>query len=336
MRGLLQPVSKIYSLILRQRNFLYDRGLLRAHKVGIPVICVGNVTTGGNGKTPLCLLLYRFQEESGKKPVILTRGYQGSEKGPVLVESFDYTRFGDEACLMARQARVVVSRDRVAGARFIEKNGLGDIIILDDGMQHRRLGRDINILSVFSGNERAIESFLKGRLLPLGEFREPLQPALSRIDLVVLSHRRPKIDHDKEAMQKLRARFGNLPCFESYLKVHAVRGIKGELKPGTRIAAFCGLANPEGFYQTLEDAGYLLAERETFKDHHAFSELEIERLLGRVGTLPLVCTEKDAVKLAANQKQKIYVLSTSTEILNYKQMLQIIENRIVSYESGTR
>lgn len=295
----------MYGAVTYARNYLFDHGLLRSYRSRLPVVSVGNITVGGNGKTPLCLYLVEQLQSRGMKPVILSRGYGGALKGPHrIVDSDSAYDVGDEPLLMARTSKVPVyiARSRSAGARCIERDGAGDIIVLDDGFQHRRLRRDIDIVSLFAGSEEAVRDFRKGYLLPYGRFREDRARALKRADFAVVSYRRvfgveadvPQIDPGiLEVLPK------GVTAFRAYYKNNGVFFLSDDrtLSVGN-VRAFSGIANPDGFHVSLEQLGFSLAGKHSFPDHHAFSEEEVSRLVEAHAGEIFVCTEKDAVKLA--------------------------------------
>lgn len=301
LRPLLRLLAAIYERIVRARNLAYERGWKRVERVSLPVVSVGNISAGGNGKTPLCLYLAGQLREKQMRPVILSRGYGGSERGPRLVEASDSPdRVGDEPALMARAgvAPVVIARDRLAGARMIESRGLGDLIILDDGFQHRRLHRQIDIvcISVGSGPERF--AFEDGRLLPAGRLREPRDEALRRADMIMLVERRQP-ERNQEATEELMKLLpAGKNVFRAAFLPDSVKSLSGgdKLAPA-KVVAFCGIAGPEGFFATLEELGFELAGRLAYPDHHRFTRSDLSGMRDRFDGLPLVCTRKDAVKL---------------------------------------
>ncbi len=300
----LRILSGIYDGITSARNYLYDAGFLSAYTSSIPVVSVGNVTVGGNGKTPLCLYLVEQLVARGMKPVILSRGYGGRQRGPHRVSDVDTAvDVGDEPLLMARRSGVPVyiARSRSSGARRIEEDEAGDVIVLDDGFQHRRLERDVNIVSIFGGSEKAIEEFARGRLLPYGRFREDRERALSRADLAVVSYRRvfpmegevPQVDE-----RILRALPKTVTVFRAFYKSLGVLGLADARPIEPRgVRALSGIANPEGFYQSLSDLGFTVTGRHAYPDHYGFTEDEVVALLASYPGELFVCTEKDAVKI---------------------------------------
>ena len=301
----LRGLSVVFGAVTHARNYLFDHGVLRSYRSRLPVVSVGNVTVGGNGKTPLCLYLVEQLQSRGMKPVILSRGYGGALKGPHRIAEGDTAYdVGDEPLLMAKTSSVPVyiARSRSAGARCIERDGAGDVIVLDDGFQHRRLRRDVDIVSLFAGSDEAARDFRDGNLLPFGRFRENRDRALKRADFAVVSYRRvygsdaevPPLDQGiLEVLPQ------GLTAFRAYYRNNGVFLLNDDRPVSVgSIRAFSGIANPEGFHASLEQLGFSLAGRHSFPDHHAFSQEEVSRLVEAHPGETFVCTEKDAVKLA--------------------------------------
>lgn len=300
----LAALSHLYGLITRARNYLYDRGVLRSYCSSLPVVSIGNLTVGGNGKTPLCLYLVEALREKGFSPVILSRGYGGRAKGPHLVQRTDTPELvGDEPLLMALSGGgpVVVARDRAQGARYIEREKLGDVIVLDDGFQHRRLARQVDIISAFVGGDESIEAFVEGRLLPLGRFREDRDAGLRRATVCVASYR--SVMSAGEEMPVVDGRVLSLvpsgvPVFRAAYEWIGVRSLLDGAAIFPRpVHAFAGIANPEGFFNSLERTGFSVVKRFQFPDHHAFSEEEVLKIVDAHPDALFVCTEKDGVKI---------------------------------------
>ena len=310
--------SLLYSAITGFRNWLYDSKRKFIYQSKLPVASVGNLTVGGNAKTPLCIFLATELSKRDRRPVILSRGYGGKEKGPKLVNETDLPyQVGDEPYLLFRNANcpIVVSRDRVKGAKLIEDQNLGDVIILDDGLQHRRLARDVDIISVNVSTDQAVEKFLNPRLLPLGLFREDRDKALKRVDMVVFAERAAP-----QPGRKLDSRLFDLvprrvQLYRSFLLSEGVvSSTTKEILERQDVFAFCGIANPEGFQRTLEKLGYTVKSFRIFRDHHVFTESELEELLVKAGQKPLVCTSKDLVKIPDKYLDKIYTLPVKLEV----------------------
>lgn len=275
---LLLPFAYIFSDIVRVRRFLYHQGILKSHTLPVPVIVVGNITVGGTGKTPLIIWLAELLTKSGYRPGIISRGYGGkSETWPQSVnENSDVNSIGDEALLIAKQTRlpVVVAPSRVDAAKKLLDGFDCNVVLSDDGLQHYRLNRDIEI-AVIDGERR----FGNGYCLPAGPLREPIA-RLSSVDFVV-------VNGDKYASHE----------FSMQLSGDTVVNLgTGELKPlqafrAIECHALAGIGNPERFFKLLESNG-LLCTTHSFPDHHPFERGDIE--FG--DNKPVLMTEKDAVK----------------------------------------
>lgn len=337
MRLVLMPLAAVYEVIVRIRNFLYDSDLRASYVSSLPVVSIGNLTAGGNGKTPLCMFVVSQLVARGYRPVVLSRGYGGSEVGPRVVVSTDSPGLvGDEPLLMCRSGiDVVVCRKRALGAQFIERMGLFDVIVLDDGLQHRALSREIDIASVFVGTEKACHEFEEGRLLPLGLFREPRDRALTRVDAVVLNVRRVYTDDDDLVSQSKGVRKvlpNDVSVYYSGLvdpRVQWLRSAEG-IQP-CEVALFTAIANPAGVVQSLESMGFVVRASLEFSDHHVFSEDQIRDFANKHADVPIVCTEKDAVKtgaFSADLVDRLAVLCVTATVNPVDDFISQIEDAI--------
>jgi tetraacyldisaccharide 4'-kinase len=272
------PLSAIYGSAVRARNALYDRKILRARRLEGSVISVGNLSTGGSGKTPFVHLLGELLKARSVKFDILSRGYGRESRGVLLVDPAGLPQqYGDEPLLLARklQVPVVVGEDRYEAGRFAEAKFGPQIHLLDDGFQHRALARDFDIVLVTPHDA-------KDRLLPAGRLREPLQ-SLHRADAIVLAS-------------------GASP--ESFsLQGKMVWRVRRGISPGNvplRPVVFCGIARPQNFVLQLRAANIDPVAEAFYRDHHAYTEKDIGELLDlrqrSVGD-GFVTTEKDAVNL---------------------------------------
>jgi len=271
----------------------------------IPVICVGNFTSGGEGKTPTAIALAEIARGLGRRPGFLTRGYGGTEAGPVLVAGrlADPARVGDEPCLLARVAPTVVSANRPNGARMLAENDV-DLIIMDDGFQNPHLGKDLSLAVTDA------EVGLRNRLvLPAGPLRAPLKVQLRFADALVLVGEGPA----QAGLLRLAARAG-----KRVLRAHLVPIDPDRWKQG-KLFAFAGIGRPDKFFAALERAGGRFAGRNAFPDHHQFTEAEARVLLGHAdaGPIRLVTTEKDHVRLQ-NATGALANLRDRTEIFSVR------------------
>jgi tetraacyldisaccharide 4'-kinase len=275
--ALLSPLAAIYGAITGRR--LAHPGA----QAGIPVICVGNPTLGGAGKTPTAMALARLLLAAGEKPAFLSRGYGGILKGPVMVEATHRAaQVGDEPLLLAQVAPTIVARDRVAGARLARESG-ASVIVMDDGFQNPSLAKDFSILVI--DGARGLGN---GRVFPAGPLRAPLRPQLARADAVLV--------------------IGGAPALPGWTGAAGVKAFNGTLQPdpasvaslkGKKALAFAGIGDPEKFFTTLDRAGVETRLRRSFADHHRYDAEDAANLVTEADRhgLALVTTEKDLARL---------------------------------------
>ena len=314
-------LSKIYGLIASLRVFLYQKGILQSHRLKHPVISVGNLTVGGTGKTPLVGFLAQILQKAGYQPVILSRGYKRNNKSPVLLVSdirevfCDPKECGDEPYLLARKLEgvpVVVGKSRYQAGRLLEDRYPNLIYILDDGYQHLQLKRNLNILIL-----DATDPFGDHHLLPAGRLREPTR-ALARADTIVIT--RSHIPSATENLEEHIRRW-NKQVPISYFH-HDVTGLY-DARTGSRfqardflgssVIALAAIGSPHVFLYDLEHYQMKISDRFLFRDHHPFSQSELNRVLKRleeVQARAIVTTEKDAVRMKELdfQEGQIFVL----------------------------
>jgi tetraacyldisaccharide 4'-kinase len=276
------PLSAIYGAVVLTRNALYDRKILRSQPLRGSVISVGNISTGGSGKTPFVILLGELLKARGIPFDVLSRGYGRKTRGVLLVDPGGLPQdFGDEPLLIARrlQAPVVVGEDRYEAGRFAESRFGAQIHLLDDGFQHRGLARDFDIVLVAPDDAR-------DRLLPAGRLREPLQ-SLQRADAVVLTSGASPESFPVAGKTVWRVRRG------------VVTQNLAQPVPD-RPVVFCGIARPQNFLLQLRAAGIDPVAEAFYRDHHAYTEKDIRDLLQlrqRSEAGGFITTEKDAVNL---------------------------------------
>ena len=292
LRFFLRGAATLYAMIVGLRNFLYSKGWLKAYRVNASVISVGNITVGGTGKTPLVIWLYRFLQQKEFPCAVLTRGYKTQATKT------------DEPAVLAKNcpgAKVIVNPDRVAGARqAIEKLG-AKVVIMDDGFQHRRLGRDLDIVTI-----DATEPFGYGRLLPGGLLREPLF-SLKRANAVVITRcdqtNENKLSWIEDQLRKVNwhitiAKSVHTPvCAKS----SDGREISIEKLKDKNIFAFCGIGNPQAFFRTLKRLGANLVGSKVYNDHYRYTAGDIADIYeqAKVSRADLILsTEKDSTKIA--------------------------------------
>lgn len=278
---LLAPASWAYGAVARSR---LDKASPPA--ADVPVLCVGNLTVGGSGKTPTALSLAAAARQAGYKPGFLTRGYGGSHARPHLVDSAHDTArsVGDEALLLTREAPTVVARDRAAGAARLIAEGI-DFIIMDDGFQSRTLHYDYALLALDA--RRGIGN---GAVLPAGPLRAPLKDQLRRCDAVL----RIGEGTAGDPVVRAAARAGKA-IFHATVVPHDLPALEGR-----HCLAYSGIGEPEKFYDTLAAMGHWVSVRRNFADHHEFTPEDARELLQRADAdrLVLVTTEKDAARLS--------------------------------------
>jgi tetraacyldisaccharide 4'-kinase len=278
---LLAPLGALYGL-----SVALKARFIRPFDPGLPVICVGNLTAGGSGKTPVAIAIADRLRSRGHKPFFLTRGYGGSERGPAMaLRAHSAAQMGDEALLLARAAPTIVARDRAAGARLAKEKG-ATVLVMDDGHQNFALRKSLSLVVV-----DAETGFGNGFQIPAGPLREPVAQGLARADAVFLmGHGAPEL--------------GGFcgPVLRAHLKVD------GEAFAGKPVFAFAGIGRPEKFVASLDDSGAEVVGSCFFADHHPYTEEEILQLKAIAGEAQLVTTEKDFVRLTVAQREGIRLL----------------------------
>ena len=290
---LLEPFGQIVAAVTARK-------IARSNpvRIAVPVICIGNLTTGGTGKTPVAADIAARLRARDLFPAVLLRGYGGRLAGPVRITS-DYTvdDVGDEALLHARKTPTWVSRDRVRGAEMAAKDG-AEIIIMDDGHQNPSVAKDLSLV-VIDG----IAGFGNGRVIPAGPLREPVAQGLARAHAIVIMGDDP------------RDLGGRLSSYAPVLRAHLTPGPEAKALKGQRVVAFAGIGVPEKFFAALSALGARVIARHPFDDHYAFEGSDIQPILDEafsIGAIP-VTTEKDAIRLPADQRQQVNVLSVGVE-----------------------
>jgi tetraacyldisaccharide 4'-kinase len=295
--ALLAPVAAAYGAVTAAR--LRQEGA----RAGVPVLCVGNPTLGGSGKTPTALTLARLLIDAGERPFLLSRGYGGRLAGPVRVDPQHHRAddVGDEPLLLARGAPTVIARDRVAGARVARTAG-ASVLVLDDGFQNPSLAKDLSILVIDA--RRGVGN---GQVFPAGPLRAALAVQFDRAQAVLIVG-----DGPARAITARDAEARGLTVFRGRLVPNAA---SVAALAGKRLLAFAGIGDPEKFFVTLRDAGSDVAIARGFPDHHAFTAGEAAALVAesdRAG-LTLVTTEKDFARLA--HKRALAELAARSRVL---------------------
>jgi tetraacyldisaccharide 4'-kinase len=326
----LKPLGRFWGWLMKLRREAYESGFLESKKASKPVVSVGNLTVGGNGKTPMCIFLAKALAERGFKPAILSRGYgRIKAKGkpdPILVslgQNKPLTNLwesGDEPYLMALKtdAAVVCAKKRALAAQEAVKYG-SDILILDDGFQHLALYRDLDILML-----RSDKPFGNNLIIPAGPLRENLDTHQRAQVLVALGK---KLSPEAAALSRGR------PLFLAHLKPIGFQRLSDQtLLPldclaGEKTAAFCGLAKPGSFFGSLYDLGLTPEAFISFPDHAPYGPKAIERLtqlMTRNNARFLLTTSKDAVKLSPSLPLPILSLETELEIENSDRFISFV------------
>ena len=292
------------------KNFLYDKKLLKPKRVDAFVISVGNITTGGVGKTPFVAEMAKYFISKGEKVAIISRGYGGklSNKNINIISDgekiyYDAQNAGDEPFWLAENAKnaiVITSKNRYAASKYAIEKFNATKIILDDGFQHRKLYRDLDI--VLMDSEKVLG---REKLLPAGPLREGFE-AFGRIDKLVIVSK--NVDHTRaEKLAKIMDKKMNIPTFLCKTEPDYVYNIKTaeQIEKGADVTAVCAIGQPEQFYVFLKD--FNIKETKTFDDHHQYKEEEIPQ-----GTI--ITTEKDAVKMKDFSRSDIYALKLKTVV----------------------
>lgn len=304
---MLLPLAPLYRGAVMARIGAYSRGWLSSSRLGAPVVSVGNLTFGGTGKTPTVIALVRDLVRRGRHPAVLSRGYGRAVEDPVVLigpePKATVASAGDEPLELASRlpgVPVVVDADRIRGGIEALTRG-ADVLVLDDGFQHLKLDRDLNLLLVDAG-----DPWGGGRMPPLGRLREPLS-GMTRADAVVVT----KVPADAEPIlaevRRVVEEFvPGLPVLAARLEPTTVRlgGVAAdpEVLAGKRVLAVAGLGRPEGFADLLRSAGAEIVETRWFVDHHRFTEAEVAAAVKAAETASavVVTTAKDAVKMPSD------------------------------------
>lgn len=276
---LLAPLGTFYGLSVKLK-------VQRGADAGVPVICVGNLTVGGSGKTPVAIAIADTLRARGKTPFFLTRGYGGSTHGPAIAtRGHSAAAMGDEALLLARHAQTVVARDRATGALFAVEKG-ADVIVMDDGHQNFGVAKALSLVVV-----DAETGFGNGFQIPAGPLREPVTQGLARADAVIL------VGNGNPDLRGFRG-----PVLRARLVAD------GAAFTGKPVFAFAGIGRPQKLVASLEDGGATLTGSCFFADHHLYNDDEIVELKAVAGNAQLVTTEKDFVRMSVTQREGIQML----------------------------
>ncbi len=339
----LAPLSLLYGAVTRTRLALYRAGALGVHKLAAPVISVGNITAGGTGKTPLVEWLARCVAREGKRVCVLTRGYgRANARRRVVVADnervlADARAGGDEPRLLAESLRglaaVVADADRVAAARWAQVALGSEVFILDDGFQHLRLARELNIVMV-----DATAPWGGGHLLPRGRLREPLR-GLARADCIVIT--RAELARDLAALRATATQLSDgRPVFIARTHTQRIRPLSASdeassIAPAVLpqpLAAFCAIGNPQAFFTHARQGGCELSQTRAFADHHSYTQADVAALTHAAeqsGARALITTAKDAVKLRSlHFALPCYVLEIRLTLDEEPELLALVRKAI--------
>lgn len=323
MSSLLLPLSAAFRFGVALRHAGYQHGWFKTRRLSRPVVSVGNLTVGGTGKTPLVVCIAKILLRRGWKPSILTRGYGRSSKAKMIVVAPGAGRranaqeTGDEPALLARalpEVPLVICTDRFRGGQAAEERFQVDVHILDDGFQHLALARDVDLLAL-----DATQTISDRHLLPAGRQREPLS-ALRRAQIVVLTR---TDSADPQPLEELVLKVHPAAkVFRSRTKLlrwtDALSGesISIEKSRTQKVAAFCGLGNPQAFFADVRRWGFNLVAEDAFPDHHVYTGEEIQQLVAgarKKGAAGLLTTQKDAVKICKDWTPQMPILACEIE-----------------------
>jgi tetraacyldisaccharide 4'-kinase len=346
MGFLLSPLSFLWDFIHRLRRFFYYYGLFPQNDFQVPIISIGNLTFGGTGKTPFTLWLGSWLLENQKRVMVLTRGYKGKlENSSGIIRAgrrlgFNPNEYGDEASLLARRlknATIVVGKNRSANLDFFFESEKPDVVLLDDGHQHLKLGRDLNI--VLFDSTMPFESY---KVAPSGYMRENFQ-ALQDTSVVVFT-RADQVDEEKIERLKekinpymskdaifVRMKYQASGLYDlGYRKKFDLSDLKDK-----KVIAVAGIASPGSFYKILEENGAELVEKISYPDHHYFKPTEMEDILAKAAhhEAIVVTTEKDMVKMRRIvDDNRIVYLEISTSFIEGEEKLKQLLSRVLDFQ----
>ena len=335
----LSPFSLLYGAAMKARAALYDRGIFHVQNVSVPVISIGNLTTGGTGKTPLVEWVANRLADAGHRVGVLTRGYGRTNPHQRVVVSdgsqilSDVESAGDEPLMLAEsllgKAAIICDMDRAAAAKWAIENLECDVLILDDGFQHLGLARDLDIVTI-----DATRPFANGWVLPAGMLREPIS-SLARAHCVVIT--RANGDDDGQLVQEIK-KTTDAPILRSRTFISRVRllNVESPVDMGklrlTPVGAFCGLGNPDAFFQQLRADQMNVVHPVAFRDHQRYSQSDIDQLTdGSVvhGAEALITTTKDEVKLRSFCfRLPCYVVEIEIQIDEPQKLIEMLERAI--------
>jgi tetraacyldisaccharide 4'-kinase len=324
LAAVLAPLGRLYGR-MAERRFARTE----PYRSRLPVICIGNFTSGGSGKTPTAIAVAKLLAELEERPAFLTRGYGGASKGPVLVaKGQSASEVGDEPLLLAEATPTFVSADRPAGAKAIEATDAG-VIVMDDGFQNPSLAKDLSLIVVDAGSGLG-----NGLIMPAGPLRAPLEAQMARADALMV------IGDGGKAASLIKA-------FEAQAKpVLRARMVPRQDKRWLGVLpviGFAGIARPEKFFATLRDNGARLIDTRSYPDHYRYSERQARSLLKEAKdySAMLVTTEKDWVRLpdddgsdAAELRHRSRPFLIAVEFEDEAAVKNLLASRLIRLQRG--
>ena len=309
--------KSIISFFLLPFSFFYYLGYLiyrlskKEVEIGKPILCIGNIVIGGAGKTPLVIKIRQLLSNDFSKIFVLTRGYLGEKKGPLIVKTnMRYKDVGDESLIHANYGSTCVSKNKIEGAKFCKKNG-ADLIILDDGLQSINVKKKMSLLVIDSSYG------LENRFLfPSGPFRQPTNEALNSCDAIIIL--------DKNFNKKKYEFISHKNIYTGYRELKFSKNIKN------KVIAFSALGNNQNFFENLLDHKVKVDEFISFPDHHKFSIIEIKNIIKKSEKkkLSVICTRKDYIKVPDQFKKKICVADLNLRINNSEKLRKFILKKL--------
>tara|TARA_B110000438_G_scaffold263441_1_gene275409 strand:- start:761 stop:1783 length:1023 start_codon:yes stop_codon:yes gene_type:complete len=326
--------SNLYKILIWIRNVLYNNKWAKTYSFDNPIISIGNLTAGGTGKTPLVIYLSQKIQKMGKNPGIISRGYGRTSKGKQVVHNgkellLDVLNAGDEPFLIANTLEnipVVVSENRIEGIKKLIDDFNVDIVIMDDGFQHRKVHRNFDIVTI-SGNDKKKNYWH----LPFGKLREPLKN-LDRADIVLitktenfkLSELHLKILNDLSKKYYITSDIITLMKYDS-------KGYHKSIIPHEKLFAFCGIGEPSSFLKSVSNLDLKIAGKRIFKDHQKYNERILNQLSLQIRSCDcksIITTEKDLVKLSDSflKNFNIYIIKIEIQLKDEKDFLTLVQN----------
>ena len=311
-------IEKIIILLLLPFTFIYylaskfDKKLTKKNKVGIPVISVGNINTGGSGKTPFVIYLVNLLKKEKINSHVVSRGYLGNLHGPVKVDlkKHSYKDVGDEALLLAKETTTWVSKNKFEGTLMATLNG-ADVVILDDGLQNYSIHQDLKIMIVDGGF-----GFGNQFLLPSGPLRETISFGIKKSDMLIIFNK-DENDIEKKIKNKITI-------------IHANSKIKhfSQLK-NKKIVGFSGIGRSEKFHSSLKDQKLNIINFFSYPDHYSYNKKEINNLINyaKKNNAVLVSTLKDKQRINIDQRKKISFLDLKIEVKEEKNLINFLKKR---------